>query len=128
MSWQFTDACLGGYPSHAGIADVYEKSISYPPYPKNLMLINEDYPRLTYLPKAKSKLFFPPYPIWLFRCLSENINNGYPVLTKLHGLELASFSTLFANEKNGKYLYLDNILLTEAFFDEKCVYNIFYNQ
>lgn len=125
MSWQFTENCLNGYPSHAGLNDICTDKTAVAPFPKAIMVTSHDYPKIKSLRKIRSKTAYPPYPLWIFRCLNESINNGYPTLIALEHLKTDFYSRLFINEKCGQQLYLDNTMLEAAYFDNQKIYNTF---
>lgn len=130
MDWIIESDKNNGYPYHAELRDIYFEPVKSSPYPSELFILSGKgaYPKLQRLNFLSRIVLSPQYPTVIFRCLGENINDGYPVLMHLSEVGTEVQSSLYINEHNGRGLYYGDELLNVGICQEQKVYKIIYSK
>lgn len=99
MSMVIISGRNGGYPCIAEIGE----AVFAAPFPKTLfMLSGDDYPEIRSVESAR---FSAPYPDCLMRIFGSTVNDGYPCISSVSGVERVFRCDIRFNEKNILAMY-----------------------
>jgi len=107
-----------GYPFAEGLPDTPSLA-DIPPYHEYYMRIspplNGGYPAVVQIPKTGGTGLSEPYPDFVFHCLGDEFNSGYPLILQLHGITRENFSDVFFAEDNATELFFAGSRVTAAY-------------
>ena len=88
---------------------------------------NNGYPCIAELPELDSiKTLEAPYPDMIMRVLGESVNDGYPCIIPLEGVEKRVYSELFFGDKQVCAMYCGEKPVEAAYCKGRKVFEVYY--
>lgn len=117
--------CVALLPELSAIPDVPA------PYPELMMRAlsghNKGYPCAALLPELYDiPDICPPYPELMMRCLGSEINDGYPCVASVEGVEREIFSSLCFGDRPVTAMYYNEKFVASAYCGGEKVYGVKY--
>lgn len=129
MSFIIDPAVNNGYPH---IPDMPEIPSVFPekPYSPYMHVIYSDrnggYPTFASGEKLPSASMQKVYPHGVMVCMGNDVNDGYPCIPEISGLEINKISALYFGGKHISDIYYDNRHISAAYCNENEVFIIRY--
>lgn len=121
----------GNYPTTEALPELSAIPDISAPFPELMMRAleghNRGYPSVASLPELYGiPDTLPPYPELMMRCLGKEINDGYPCVTSVEGVETEIFSSLRFGGSPVAAMYYNGQLITSAYCAGEKVYGVRY--
>lgn len=121
----------GNYPTKEELPELSAIAGISAPYSEAMMRVLQNkakgYPMIAFLPELyDSPDTRPPYPDAIMRCLGSDINEGYPCILSVEGVEREIVSNLFFGASPVEAMYYNDQFIPSAYCGGKQVLGVRY--
>ncbi len=121
----------GNYPTKEELPELSAIAGISAPYSEAMMRAlpnkTKGYPMIAFLPELYDiPDTSPPYPDAIMRCLGADINEGYPCILSVEGVEREIVSNLFFGESPVEAMYYNDQFIPSAYCGGKQVLGVRY--